>query len=100
VAPADPAEQRALPRGHPEPFQGNQTRCITNQCASGALAIAEAAASLRIGEADRIVAVGHDAPIEPETVLGYHNLGLLSADAVARSIVTGPGRSLEKALPR
>lgn len=62
-------------------FKGTNA-CITNQCASGALAVAEAAASLRIGEADRIVAIGHDAPIEPESVLGYHRLGLLSSDAV------------------
>jgi len=62
-------------------FKGTNA-CITNQCASGALAIVEAAASLRTGEADRIVAIGHDAPIEPETILGYHNLGLLSSDAV------------------
>ena len=56
--------------------------CITNQCVGGALAIAEAASFLRNGEGDRMVAIGHDAPIEPETVLGYHNLGLLSKDAV------------------
>lgn len=62
-------------------FKGTNA-CITNQCASGALALAEAVASLRIGEADRIVAIGHDAPIEPESVLGYHRLGLLSTDAV------------------
>ncbi len=62
-------------------FKGTNA-CITNQCASGALALAEAVASLRIGEADRIIAVGHDAPIEPEAVLGYHHLGLLSADSV------------------
>jgi 3-oxoacyl-[acyl-carrier-protein] synthase-1 len=62
-------------------FKGTNA-CITNQCASGALALAEAAASLKIGEADRIVAVGHDAPIEPEAVLGYHQLGLLSADVL------------------
>lgn len=56
--------------------------CITNQCVSGALAIAEAAGFLRTGEGDRLVAIGHDAPIEPETVLGYHTLGLLSRDQV------------------
>ncbi|HXG49751.1 MAG TPA: beta-ketoacyl synthase N-terminal-like domain-containing protein, partial [Methylomirabilota bacterium] len=38
--------------------------------------------ALRCGEADRAVAVGHDAPIEPETVFHYHRLGLLAADAV------------------
>ncbi|MEI8042400.1 MAG: beta-ketoacyl synthase N-terminal-like domain-containing protein [Verrucomicrobiota bacterium] len=54
--------------------------CITNQCAGGALAIAEAAAAIRAGEADRAVAAGHDAPIEPETLLYYHQAGLLSGD--------------------
>jgi len=62
-------------------FKGTNA-CITNQCVGGALAIAEAAAAIRTGEADRAVAVGHDAPIEPETLLHYHNLGLLSNDAV------------------
>ena len=28
------------------------------------------------------VAVGHDAPLEPETVLHYHQLGLMSEDAL------------------
>jgi 3-oxoacyl-[acyl-carrier-protein] synthase-1 len=58
-------------------FRGTNA-CITNQCVGGAVAVAEAAAALRAGEADRAVAVGHDAPIEPETVLHYHNLGLLA----------------------
>ena len=62
-------------------FKGTNA-CITNQCAGGVLAVAEAVESLRADEADRIVAVGHDAPIEPETVLGYHKLGLLSSDVV------------------
>ena len=62
-------------------FKGTNA-CITNQCASGAAAIVEAAASLRTGEADRIVAIGHDAPIEPEVILGYNNLGLLSSTIV------------------
>jgi len=56
--------------------------CITNQCVGGAMAVIEAAAAIREGEADRAVAVGHDAPIEPETVLHYHNLGLLAHDAL------------------
>ena len=43
--------------------------CILNHSASGILAVAEAAAALRADEADRAVAVGHDAPIEPETML-------------------------------
>jgi len=62
-------------------FRGTNA-CITNQCVGGALAVAEAAAALRTGEADRAVAVGHDAPIEPETVLHYHNLGLLAQDTL------------------
>ncbi len=56
--------------------------CVTNQCVGGALAAMEAAAALRTGEADRALAVGHDAPIEPETVFHYHRLGLLAQDAV------------------
>lgn len=56
--------------------------CITNQCVGGAMAVAEAAAAIRAGEADRAAAIGHDAPIEPETVLHYHRLGLLAQEAV------------------
>ena len=62
-------------------FRGTNA-CITNQCVGGAMAVAEAAAALRSGEADRAVAVGHDAPIEPETVVHYNNLGLLATDAL------------------
>jgi 3-oxoacyl-[acyl-carrier-protein] synthase-1 len=56
--------------------------CITNQCVGGVLAVAEAGEAIRTGEADRAVIVGHDAPVEPETVTYYHQLGLLSSDAV------------------
>ena len=62
-------------------FKGTNA-CITNQAVGGLLAVAEAAAALRAGEADRAVAVGHDTPCEPETVLHYHRLGLMSADTV------------------
>ena len=62
-------------------FKGSNA-CITNHCAGGALAVAEAAAALRAGEADRMVAVGHDAPFEPETVLHFHRVGLLSTDTL------------------
>ncbi len=62
-------------------FRGTNA-CITNQCVGGAMAVAEAAAALRADEADRAVAVGHDAPIEPETLLHYHNLGLLAPEAL------------------
>lgn len=56
--------------------------CITNHSISGPLAVAEAAESIRAGECERAVAVGHDASIEPQMVLYYYRLGLLSADAV------------------
>ena len=56
--------------------------CVTNHSVSGSLAVVEAAAALRAGEADRAVAVGHDAPIEPQMVLAYHQLGLLSSDGL------------------
>ena len=56
--------------------------CLTNHSVSGSLAVAEAAAALRAGEADRALAVGHDAPVEPQMVLYYHQLGLLSADGL------------------
>lgn len=62
-------------------FKGTNA-CITNQCVGGALAVAEAAEALRAGEADRAVAVGHDTPFEPETVLHYHHMGLLSSDTL------------------
>jgi 3-oxoacyl-[acyl-carrier-protein] synthase I len=56
--------------------------CVTNHSVSGSLAVAEAAAALRAGEADRALAIGHDAPVEPQLVLYYHQLGLLSADGL------------------
>jgi len=62
-------------------FKGTNA-CITNHCVGGALAVAEASEALRAGEADRAVAVGHDTPIEPETVFHYHRLGLESADTL------------------
>jgi 3-oxoacyl-[acyl-carrier-protein] synthase-1 len=54
--------------------------CITNHSVSGMLAVAEALAALRAGEADRAVAVGHDAPIEPQTVLYYQRIGLVASE--------------------
>jgi 3-oxoacyl-[acyl-carrier-protein] synthase-1 len=56
--------------------------CVVNHSVSGSLAVAAAADAVRAGEADRALAVGHDAPIEPEMVLDYHRLGLLSADGL------------------
>ena len=56
--------------------------CITNHSVGGILAVIEATEALRTGEADRAVAVGHDAPIEPQMVIYYHRLGLLASDAL------------------
>jgi 3-oxoacyl-[acyl-carrier-protein] synthase-1 len=56
--------------------------CITNHSAGGTLAVIEAAEALRQGEADRAVAIGHDAPIEPQMVLYYHQCGLLAPDTI------------------
>jgi 3-oxoacyl-[acyl-carrier-protein] synthase-1 len=56
--------------------------CITNHSVSGMLAIVEATEALRQGEADRAVAVGHDSPIEPQTLLYFHQLGLLAQEMI------------------
>jgi 3-oxoacyl-(acyl-carrier-protein) synthase len=56
--------------------------CITNHSISGMLAIVEAMQAVRQGEADRAVAVGHDAPVEPQAVLYFHELGLLAQDTI------------------
>lgn len=62
-------------------FKGTNA-CITNQCVGGLMAVAEAAAAIRAGEADRAVAVGHDTPIDAETVLHYFQVGLMSPAAL------------------
>jgi 3-oxoacyl-[acyl-carrier-protein] synthase-1 len=46
------------------------------------LSVAEAGAALWAGEADRAIAVGHDAPVEPEQIFYYHALGLLAKDTI------------------
>jgi 3-oxoacyl-[acyl-carrier-protein] synthase-1 len=56
--------------------------CITNHSVSGLLAIAEATDALRNGDCQRAVAIGHDASIEPQMVLYYHAVGLLSEDGL------------------
>lgn len=62
-------------------FKGSNA-CITNHGVSGLLAVAEAAATLQAGEAERMLVVSHDAPFEAESHLYYHSLGLLSADTL------------------
>jgi len=56
--------------------------CITSHSCSGSLAVIEGMEALRNGEADRVVAVGHDAPIEPQMVLYYYRLGLIATQAL------------------
>jgi len=56
--------------------------CITNHSISGLLALAEAAEALRAGECARAVAAAHDAPIEPQTLLYYDQMGLLTRTAL------------------
>ncbi|MFO1312701.1 MAG: beta-ketoacyl synthase N-terminal-like domain-containing protein [Burkholderiales bacterium] len=56
--------------------------CITNHSVGGLLAAIEANEALRSGEADRVVAVGHETPIEPQMVLYYHDVGLIASDAL------------------
>ncbi len=56
--------------------------CITCHSVGGLLAVIEATEALRCGEADRVVAVGHETPIEPQMVLYYHRLGLLAGETL------------------
>lgn len=56
--------------------------CITNHSIGGLLAVIEAHEALRNGECDRAVAVGHDAPIEPQLLLYYHRVGLIASEAL------------------
>ncbi len=62
-------------------FKGTNA-CVTNQCAGGVMAFAEAAEAIRNNEGDRACATAHDTPFEPETVMGYHQLGLLSSETI------------------
>ena len=56
--------------------------CITNHSCGGTLAVIEGAEALRHDEADRVVAIGHDALIEPQMVLYYQQCGLLAPDTI------------------
>jgi 3-oxoacyl-[acyl-carrier-protein] synthase-1 len=53
--------------------------------------VIEGMEALRNNEADRIVAVGHDAPIEPQMVLYYYRLGLIASEALRPFDVTRDG---------
>jgi 3-oxoacyl-[acyl-carrier-protein] synthase-1 len=78
---------RSLPNnvlGHIGIRQGlkGPNACITHHSISGLLALAEGAQALRVGECTRAVIAAHEAPIEPQVLLYYHQLGLLSAQAL------------------
>lgn len=62
-------------------FKGPNS-CITNHSVSATMAIIEAFHTIRAGDADRAVAVGHDAPVEPEGILNLYHLGLLTTDLI------------------
>jgi 3-oxoacyl-[acyl-carrier-protein] synthase I len=78
---------RSLPNnvlGHVGIRQGlkGPNACITHHSISGLLALAEATAALRAGECSRAVVAAHDAPIEPQTLRYYQQMGLLSTQAL------------------
>ena len=56
--------------------------CITNHTTSGLLAVIEGAEAIRDREAERVVAAGHEAPVEPQTILYYHRCGLVAQRAI------------------
>jgi len=56
--------------------------CVTHHSISGTLALVETLEALRAGEADRVVTVGHEAPVEPQNLLYYYRAGLLSPDGL------------------
>ncbi len=62
-------------------FKGTNA-CITNHSVGGTLAVIEAAEALRAGEAERVVAVGHETPIEPQMVLYYYRVGLIASQTL------------------
>jgi 3-oxoacyl-[acyl-carrier-protein] synthase-1 len=68
--------------------------CITHHSVGGLLALAEAADALRAGECTRAVAAAHDAPVEPQSVLYYHQAGLLSATGLRPFDVTHDGSAM------
>jgi 3-oxoacyl-[acyl-carrier-protein] synthase-1 len=58
-------------------FRGPNS-CIVNHSSSGALALIEAVAALRAGKAERVLAVAHEAPLEPQTLHYFASFGLLT----------------------
>ena len=54
--------------------------CITNHATSGMLSLIESAWTLRERDAERVLAIGHDAPIEPQHLLYLASAGLIAKD--------------------
>jgi 3-oxoacyl-[acyl-carrier-protein] synthase-1 len=68
--------------------------CITHHSVSGLLALAEAAEALRAGECSRALAVAHDAPIEPQALLYYQRVGLVSGTGLRPFDATHDGSTM------
>jgi 3-oxoacyl-[acyl-carrier-protein] synthase I len=58
-------------------FKGPNS-CFVNHSSGGLCAISEALDALTDGEADRAIIVAHDTPVEPQSLLYYDSLGLLT----------------------
>jgi 3-oxoacyl-(acyl-carrier-protein) synthase len=56
--------------------------CITSHSIGGLLAVIEAMEALRAAKRTRVVAVGHETPIEPQMVLYYYRMGLLASETL------------------
>jgi 3-oxoacyl-[acyl-carrier-protein] synthase-1 len=56
--------------------------CITNHATSSLLSLIESAWALREGDAQRVVVVGHEAPIEPQHLLYLDRAGFISKDVL------------------
>lgn len=68
--------------------------CITHHSVSGLLALAETAEALRAGECMRALAVAHDAPIEPQALLYYQRVGLVSGTGLRPFDATHDGSTM------
>lgn len=62
-------------------FKGTNA-CITNHIAGGIMAVTESAEAIWYGEADRVIAIGHDSIFEPEPLYYYYKMGLLSESVI------------------
>lgn len=71
--------------------------CITDHGTSGSVALVEGFESLRMGDADRVLAIGHESPVDPQAMLFYQSLGLLDGaelkpfDAKRNGTILGEG---------